>query len=128
MKLTVKLLFGAITMMAANSFAYRISDINGNWYSDRFGVYLTMSGLPKGKVKFNETYIASYRANVNGVSIVGYCEVAQVKANFFESRCHVAANGNNVSDHSYIRFIDKNTMEEDDLVYGFGKMVSTRVQ
>jgi hypothetical protein len=128
MKLTIKLLFGAITLMAANSFAYQLSDINGNWYSERFGVSMTMSGLPKGKVKLNETYIASYRAHVNGISVVGYCEVAQVKANFFESRCHTAANGNSISDHTYMRFIDKNTMEEDDLMYGFGKVVSTRVR
>lgn len=122
MKLTIKGLFIGLTLLASNVYAYQLSDLNGRWYNDRFGITFTLSGLPKGKVKPEKAYVASYRAQGRGVDIVGYCDIAQLKSNYFESHCYSTAN-----DHTYIRFIDKDTMEEDDLVYGFGKVTSSRL-
>ena len=104
-------------------YAYQLSDLNGRWYNSRFGAYFTLSGLPLKKVPYGQMQVASYRAQINGMSLVGFCEVTQKEVNFFESFCYSTAD-----DHTYIRFIDKNTMEEDDLVYGLGKLTSSRVR
>jgi hypothetical protein len=111
-------------LFSTNVFAYNLSDLNGSWYAKSFNVSFKLSGLPRGKVKINEPYIAGFKGKGENFFLVGFCEIRQLEKNLFESNCYT----NTKNDHSLVRFIDENTIEEEDLLYGFGKIIETRVK